>query len=97
MLSIMMKQSNKKKFSQKTNDFKTKALIENLISFATGSYSTANSSLQSSSANNSNNEYLDLMLFNYLIGFQPRFSTKISTGIYFAELFYPLQTEVFCF
>lgn len=75
-----MKQSNKKKFSQKTNDFKTKALIEYLISFATGSYSPANNSLQSSSANSSNNEYLDLMLFNYLIGFQPRFTTKISTG-----------------
>lgn len=32
MLTIMMRQSNKKKFSQKTNDLKTKALIDFLLS-----------------------------------------------------------------
>jgi hypothetical protein len=32
MLSILMKQSNKKKFSQKTNDYKTKGLIDFLLS-----------------------------------------------------------------
>lgn len=32
MLAIMMKQSNKKKYSQKTNDYKTKGLIDFFLS-----------------------------------------------------------------
>ena len=81
MLTIMMKQSNRKKFSQKTNDMKTKAVIEYLVSVATNTTSlVANATTSGANIALNGNEYLDVVLFNHLIGFQPKYSTKLSAG-----------------
>ena len=61
MLTTMMKQCNKKKLSQKTNDIRTKCLLEFLLS-------------------NYGHEIPELILFNHLIGLQPKFTTNIFVG-----------------